>query len=148
MNVYAPCDVKENNTFFENLTDLIPKFPNSTPLIIGDTNVALHPIDSLSGSTRNHKGIKKLMRTHNLLDAYREMNPNKIEYTWHRHPKNLPEQASRIDLALIPSTVHPQKCKIQPLGIDSDHIPLFLKTELEIKNISSLEMKRNHFPMG
>ena len=100
VNVYAPnLDEPE---FFTDIFDRISTTAYINLVIIGDFNVVLEHIDRTEYKVYNHKAAEKIrekMSEYNLVDQWRVMNPNAIQYSWYRYAPKY--SASRIDYALV-----------------------------------------------
>lgn len=124
INIYAPNSTTDRKAFFNKIQKWINKFAlNEEALIIGgDFNYTDRPIldrfnfqdasKYLDPSTSNYK---TLIANHNLHDIWRDMNPNKQQFTY--------RECSRIDKFLISNsyTEYIQKSSILVAGIKTDH---------------------------
>ena len=117
---YIICDIIENNVkitcaaiygpnkddpkFFKNISDLIRE-RSEHKVIIGDFNVTLDVEYDRSNTYHNNEKARdeviNCIEEYNLREIWRERNPEKREYSWHK-AGNL-QKASRIDYALISS---------------------------------------------
>jgi exodeoxyribonuclease-3 len=110
----------------------------------GDLNVAHKQIDV--GSSNVKAGTSYAERTahqeilnEGLVDAWRHLNPNKIEYTWFSNQYNsrAVNRGMRIDSFIMSEELLPQITKIEiiqdaDLVIGSDHSPVLLEINLEV----------------
>lgn len=79
--------------------------------------------------------LKNLIKTHKLIDIWRELNPSKKQFTWQR--KNNRNEATRIDFFLISPQLRPLilSSDIRPAVIShTDHQAISLKIKERQKN--------------
>ena len=130
-------------TWFPKFINIIKKLQQTKPVIIcGDFNVANNPID-LKNPAQNteHAGyilqerrvFNKLLTECKLIDTYRYLYPNKIEYPYFSYRTHARERNAgwRIDYFLCDEKL---KNKIQDSIIlsdveGSDHVPIILTTK-------------------
>ena len=127
--------------FYDNLTDYfrsnLSKKPNS--IIVGDFNTAHKPID-LARPKENEKisGFLPIERTKldNMLslgfvDAFRDLYPDKVQYSWFSHFANARERnvGWRIDYHFVSNSLKPfvKDSLIDNEVKGSDHYPIELK---------------------
>ena len=124
INIYAPNSSTERKVFFNKIQKWINKYAlNEEALIIGgDFNYTDQPsIDRLNlqsvlqSSDQSTPSFKTLVSNYNLHDIWREMNPNKQQFTY--------RECSRIDKFLVSEscTEYIQKSNILTAGIKTDH---------------------------
>ena len=120
-NVYGPND--DNPVFFQQFQSNIEKFENSQLIVGGDFNVVQnYLIDIPSTQNKNNpkaqEVIINLKEELDLIDPWRENNPETRMYTWH----NSRHKQSRLDYFLISTLImqNVQNVKIKP-GYRSDH---------------------------
>ena len=123
-NIYGPSNT-DNPTFFASVFEYIEEMGN--PLIIagGDWNVILDPkLDARNYSSfvsrpRSRKMIFEIMENFELVDAWRELYPNKRGYTWRKFNS---VQQSRLDYFLVSDALLSEinGLKVLP-GYRSDH---------------------------
>lgn len=100
-NIYAPNNVNERNQFFKRMSRWVHRHSNNNEnlIIMGDFNTVTSEIDrssrKIDSTCKSFKDVKSYL---NLDDKWRDLNPDKIEYTWF-NPGNL-LQGSRIDYIL------------------------------------------------
>ena len=122
INIYAPN--KDNPNFFEKLLELTQNELATHLLICGDFNLVLDPDkDSHNYSNVNNPHARakvlQIMSELDLVDLFREFNPEKRRFTWRR--KN-PVKQARLDYFLTSRTMTDlvASCSIQP-SYRSDH---------------------------
>ena len=122
INIYAPNDLTNRKTFFNKVQKWISQFAlNKDEMIIGgDFNcVESHKLDRIETSTyvadTSLKSYMNLKEKLQLSDIWRDMQPNKKQYTY--------LEKSRLDKFLITQECSnlTQKTKIFTAGIRSDH---------------------------
>ena len=122
INIYAPNNPKERKSFFDKIGRWISKFSTNNETIIGgDFNLAeaqndrfkINPQDLQSDVSIS--SYKNLMKNYNLKDVWREMHPDKIQYTF--------REISRLDKFLVSDCLinFVQSSNILHSGIKSDH---------------------------
>ena len=100
IGIYAPTqsNEREQESFFIWLSSEIRELDDALPVIIcGDFNVHLTAADTNNikfRETRACKVLRELMTEMDLLDGWRELNPDKRRFSWRRCQ---PLQQSRID---------------------------------------------------
>jgi exonuclease III len=120
-NIYGPNE--DDPHFFDMLRTKIEQFENTSIILGGDFNVVQnYLLDTLNIKNRNnpnsHERVLNLKQELDLLDPWREENPETRIYTWH----NNQNKQSRLDYFLISSDVKNciEKTNIKP-GYRSDH---------------------------
>lgn len=101
VNVYGPNEDKP--AFYEDLSALIGQFNVDFIILAGDLNFVMNPVtDSLNyvGENNTHakKAFLELSYKYNLIDAWRQVYPNKNQYTWQR---KTPFKAGRLDMFFV-----------------------------------------------
>jgi exodeoxyribonuclease-3 len=110
-------------------------------IFCGDINTAVEEIDLANPKqNRDHVGFKDIEREHirefkkYFLDIWREMNPEKVEYTWWAAITKARERnvGWRIDYFFISKSLEKKVRQIKILGdqYGSDHCPVFLEIDL------------------
>ena len=117
VNVYAPNNCKDRVSFFKELETAVHKYAlNKNNLILGgDFNCALNESDRASSFIDvSSSKLKNVIAHLNLHDVFKELNPEKIDYTYIDPQKRASH--SRIDLWLIANSLisNCQKCEISP----------------------------------
>lgn len=89
--------------------------PDERIILAGDMNVAPDPILDRNPShdaheTQQLQAFQRLLSDHHLVDTWRELHGDKVEFSFHRkqtnpNPKDSGPNASRIDLVLISSSM-------------------------------------------
>ena len=93
VNIYGP-STGDNPLFFEKVYEIINEIGNDVNIIGGDWNCVLNAeIDTINYTNtrarlRSHAKILSSMSKFDLVDAFRELYPNKKEYTWRRFNTN------------------------------------------------------------
>lgn len=129
INVYAPNE--DNPNFFTNLFSEVNKYENPNKLYGGDFNLVLDPLLDKVGVINNPKQnarrvIQQEIQDHDLIDYWRQSNPNTKRYTWmHRKPSFV---GSRLDFWLVSSSLTQfcSKTDVPPAFI-SDHSPITIQ---------------------
>lgn len=133
VNVYGPSGT-DSPLFFETLSNEVESIDNEYVIIGGDWNVALDvQLDVFRykcvSRPRARRRICDMMDVLDLIDIWRDFNPNKRQYTWRRFNST---QQGRLDYFLISEqlTSNVAKVAISP-GYRSDHsiVSLELKTD-------------------
>ena len=125
VNIYAPNNINERKVFFINLLSTMKKLnigQMQSIVIGGDFNTPLENQDKTGASPLNPdviSSINDLYNYFNLIDIWRFLHPDILQYTWHRMR---PLSQSRIDYFLISNNVVDSisNCGIQ-YGVRSDH---------------------------
>lgn len=126
INVYAPNN--DEPEFFQNLFFTVASLPGLY-IMAGDFNCTLNPsLDKSSGVDQSHtksRGvIKQFMKEMNLVDLWREKNPNNKIFSCY---SSTHQSYSRIDYFLVSSLL---KYKLEDVSYDSillsDHSPVSL----------------------
>jgi len=129
LNVYAPTNRDEQLVFYDDLNHLISaNHCTRTPLLIGgDFNCILDPKLDKKGGIPIDKSRDKvsgkiidLLEEFSLIDAWRQVNPNKKAFTWSK--ENPSKIETRLDMWFIPHdwTALIKYCRIVT-SIYSDH---------------------------
>ena len=88
--IYGP---NEDNIFlFDKLSDFLSINDDKSFIIGGDFNTVLnYKVDKKNGRDNTHpkcnKKLSSFLDMHNLIDVWRVLNPNKLQYTWHSNTK-------------------------------------------------------------
>ncbi|HYJ01232.1 MAG TPA: reverse transcriptase family protein, partial [Nitrososphaeraceae archaeon] len=101
--IYAPAQAQEATKFWNEVTKEIIKkqAPKNKHYIIGDLNAHIDP-DKTQRKEKIPKGLKEIMKTHNLIDTYGYLNKDN-QYTFMRiEPNNRNTVKTRVDYILAP----------------------------------------------
>ena len=102
LNIYGP---NEDNIFlFDKLSHFLSINDDKSFIIGGDFNTVLnYKVDKKNGRDNTHpkcnNKLSSILDMHNLIDVWRVLNPNKLQYTWHSNTK--PPIFCRLDYFLI-----------------------------------------------
>ena len=123
INIYGPNT--DDFEFYKKVEDYLLKHNENNFIIGGDFNTVINiDIDKKNGRNDTHKKcrniINSIIETNNLIDIWRLLNPNKMQYTWHSN--TTPIIFSRLDFFLISDNIvnYTNSCKIKA-GYKSDH---------------------------
>ena len=122
MNIYAPSGSENKYARRELFNQPITRWYSSVqpnlPLAGGDFNCVLGRNDArYNAEKKSCLGLQSLVNTFNLSDAFRQLFPNKVEYTFHRA-----DTASRLDRFYLPQFMVPYIHSVQHLPQSfSDH---------------------------
>jgi hypothetical protein len=129
-NIYGPNE--DEPLFFELIRSKLEQFENYSIILGGDYNAVQDFIlDTLNIQNRNnqnsHESVLNLKRGLDLIDPWREENPDFRVYTWH----NSQNKPSRLDYFLISSDItnYVETTNIKP-GYRSDHLIVELTLSL------------------
>ena len=122
-NLYGPNE--DNPLFFEEVFKQIENQENANLIIGGDFNVTLYAKDKLGGQESDIKNsakfLKVQMEENELTDIWRNLNPEKEEYTWMRRA-NKGIQGSRLDFFLANTAMNQILDDVEiKAGCRSDH---------------------------
>jgi exodeoxyribonuclease-3 len=119
-------------------------------VICGDFNTAHQPIDIRNAKQNEHttgflpeerEWISRYLR-HGFHDVYREMNPDRVQYTWWTNLFNARQRniGWRLDYFLVSENLLPQvnKITIHDEILGSDHCPVTLELALKDRERSEL----------
>ncbi len=125
VNLYAPN--KDSPDFFNDLKQNIIQQGNTNIIIVGDWNLLLDPkFDGYNYKHVNNPNarfkVEQLMFELNLIDVWRDENPEARKFTWTKKQDKKIIQMGRLDYFLISNTLIPftNECKILP-GYRTDH---------------------------
>ena len=131
LNLYAPNDQRLRNIFFKSLDDVLKNFSIGLKILAGDYNQTISEIDRYSKANistfKSSTHLHKLIKSHNLIDIWRDMYKSKTQFTWRRRNNT---EKSRIDYFLIDFNLRPSifKTDIRPAQIScTDHQAVSLK---------------------
>ena len=134
INVYAPNNPNDRNSFFKQTSDKIAEYAQGTILLGGDFNEILDPkldqrnrTNIIPKRTKASNSLGNLCKTHKLIDIWRNRNKKKKQFTWKRHALN---EASRIDYFLIQNDLelNTVSCDIRPAQIGkTTHLAVSIK---------------------
>ena len=131
VNLYGPN--RDNPEFYENVQDRILNLQTPNLIMGGDWNLVLNPDKDYKNylhinNPRAQDKVNELMSELNLIDVWREINPETRRYTWHR---NNPSQHSRLDFFLVSdSFISFIKDADIPIGYRTDHSMITLKLQI------------------
>lgn len=100
LNVYAPNEKQNRNTFFKNIDNLLNEKSFGIKLLGGDFNEILNETDRISKTKISCKPCENLLniiKKYSLVDIWKDKNQTKQQYTW-RRTNSL--EKSRIDFWL------------------------------------------------
>ena len=148
VNVYAPNQVKDRNSFFKKLKKILEKTCLGMLLIGGDFNDILSQYDNKT--VKHNKscpvyGLKQLIKSYKLIDIWRIKHPNLLQFTWKRKHNN--NEASRIDFLLIQEELCPfvSSSDIRPAFIKyTDHLAVSIKLRSNTQNKGPGTFKLNN----
>lgn len=143
LNLYVLNSGSGKEDLRDNWDELFHKYlstiENKNLIITGDFNVCHQDIDNYNREKYydNYPGcyefeinnMSKLMKDFNLIDAYRELNPTKRQYTWFnpRIPNQFDNNLGwRLDYFLISKGLDYKDCLIYDDTKYSDHFPIEL----------------------
>ena len=133
MNVYAPNNISDRKTFFSKIHKWIDKFAqNENNLIIGgDFNFTENDLDRYKySSTKDASSTtyKNLIDSKNLNDVWRQMHPNRKQFTY--------KDISRLDKFLVSTEIldNIQRSNIVIPGVKSDHKCVTLVLDFDKSN--------------
>ena len=129
-NVYGPN--RDTPEFYQNIKDILASYQNQNIIIGGDWNLVLDTEKDyknyLHVNNPNARNVViDMIDDLNLIDVWREMNPETLRYTWHRHN---PSQHSRLDYFLVAENLltYVKNTEI-PIGYRSDHSMVSLELQ-------------------
>jgi len=107
VNVYGPNQDSPN--FYTKIGEIIENSEQEYVLICGDLNMVLDPVkDSQNYININNPHAREtflgLLSQYNLIDTYRQFNPDKKRYTWRKRFNNMIKQA-RLDYIIASNTL-------------------------------------------
>ena len=120
-------------TFYQNFFDHVLDFQCEDLIIGGDFNLVLDlDKDKKGGRGRTHSELVKVLQSfmaeHNLMDAWRILNPDSSQYTWRRKK---PEVHCRLDFFLVSQGL---MCNVTraniSVGYKTDHSLITIKVSL------------------
>ena len=105
INIYAPN--KDTPTFYNYVQQLYDSSDCTYTVITGDFNLVLDPLkDSYNymytNNPKSREIVLNLLSNHDMIDIYRHIYPDKLEYTWKRKK---PSKKARLDYFIISSTL-------------------------------------------
>ena len=112
VNIYAPNDCTHQMIFYKSLQERLKKFSNENLVIGGDFNCVLSSLDKKGGKPASEKirvtnEIQRTMTLFNLHDAWRDLFPEQIGFTWR---DNALKVQSRLDYFLVSKQLKPIIC--------------------------------------
>ena len=125
VNVYAPNNATQQVVFLRDLSkEFLSPYANDNLVLGGDSNCTISTLDKKGGRPIHEKKaslneLQSLIKTHNLLDAWRFRNPDQPGFTWANPSMKI---QCRLDYFLISKQLEDRakECKILP-NIFSDH---------------------------
>ena len=136
INIYGPSS-GDNPNFFENIENLITNFNNDKIIIAGDWNCTLNfEIDNKNYSNSMYRSkirekIKDIINHFDLIDIWRENNPEKSAFTWRKFRTT---KQARLDYFLVSENLISQ--------INDSQIDIRYKSD---HSLVSLSIKQNSF---
>ena len=122
VSIYGPNEDDPN--FYTNLSHTIRSYDTDHVIMAGDFNFVINPsIDSYNYAREYNPNAKRvflnLVDEEELVDAWRELNPEKSEYTWAR---NNPIKCGRLDMFFVNANLitSVRNARIKP-GYRTDH---------------------------
>ncbi|KAI6139205.1 Endonuclease/exonuclease/phosphatase, partial [Pisolithus tinctorius] len=124
LNMYAPNDPSENQSFWETIHDSLLNLPQPD-VLLGDFNIMEDSIDRLPAHPDYANAINSLraLKSHlNLQDGWRQTNPSDIAFTYTQSARQ-GGRASRIDCIYTLESVIPfcKEWSITPSAMHTDH---------------------------
>ena len=126
--IYGPNE--DTPTFFSDLAfKKIEQWEPEFSIFLGDFNVTLNPsLDNKNYVTDNNPqariALKDKMEEYNLIDIFRELNPDTTKFSWKKHREL---KFARLDYFLISTSLLPYIVKADILTTAfSDHSPIVL----------------------
>ncbi len=102
LNVYGPAVKAERSNFLSELQYIIEKLDNPNFVLLGDFNMYIEEkFDNVCGIAHDSaetKNFKKWVQNHQLTDAWRYFNQNKMDFTFSRPT---PFVARRLDFCFV-----------------------------------------------
>ena len=103
VNIYAPNDLSQQVKFFKLVQHHLQDFSEETVIIGGDFNCSLSDNDKKGGNPITQKAsvikeIEHLCSCHNLIDIWRQLNPQLESFTWRNKSHKI---QCRLDFFLI-----------------------------------------------
>ena len=122
VNIYAPNKDGERVTFFTELLQVLATRRYDKIIIGGDFNTTLGHKDKIGGKRKNYKSSKQLnnlMDSLELLDVWRKLHANEIDYSWSQ-PN--PRVMCRLDFFLVSKSICPfvESCTMRHMPL-TDH---------------------------
>ena len=127
--------MSKRNTFFKQVDRFIKENSIGQIILAGDYNDILSKIDT-KNSYQSKKfdkpvlNLKSMIKTHKLIDIWRQKNKTKTQFTWNRKDKF---EATRIDYFLVSTEIlmNLYSCDIRPIVLKyTDHNSISLKLKL------------------
>ena len=137
VNIYAPNDVYQQVLFFKELQHQLKDYAEETIIIGGDFNCTLTDIDKdgnpFSRKTPVIQEINNLFNMYELIDIWRQRNPNEEKFTWRNNSFKIQCRLdySSISRQLVNLT---KKCTIA-FAPETDHSAIFI-------HLQSAELKQ------
>jgi exonuclease III len=134
INIDAPNNMSKRNTFFKQVDRCIKEHIIGQIIPAGDYDI-LSKIDT----TKSYQcqkfdkpvlNLKSMIKTHRLIDIWRQKNKTKTQFTWNRKDKF---EATRIDYFLVSTEIlmNLYSCDIRPIVLKhTDHNSISLKPKL------------------
>ena len=97
INLYGPNN--DTPSFYDNITEIINEFDNTFNIICGDWNLIQDPLLDMKhyfriNNPKSREKVLNMKEKENLIDPWRDANPNKHAYTWRQRT---PLKLSRLD---------------------------------------------------
>lgn len=132
ITIYGPNEDDPN--FYEKISDTFEEFNNRHTIVVGDFNLVINSdVDYTNylhiNNPKTREKVLEMVSTYNLLDVFREINPDKLRYTW-RKPN--PFKQARLDFFLISQSLLSmvEECNILT-SYRSDHSPVMLNLKFD-----------------
>ena len=129
VNIYGP-SYGDNDRFFENINDILNDFDENYILIGGDFNCVLDlnkdrkNYTSMNNRPNSRAKILDIMGKYNLVDIYRNLNPDKEMFTWRKFNQN---KQARLDYFLLSNDLTNEVKEVKTINrYKSDHSPVII----------------------
>jgi len=127
--------MKKRNTFFKQVDRFINEYSIGQIILAADYNDILSKIDTkfFYQSKKFDKpvhNLKSMIKSHKLIDIWRQKNKTKTQFTWNRKDKS---EATRIDYFLVSTEIlmNSYSSDIRPIVLKfTDHNSISLKLKL------------------
>ncbi|EKM75935.1 hypothetical protein AGABI1DRAFT_94557 [Agaricus bisporus var. burnettii JB137-S8] len=126
LNVYAPTNMRESRTFWNNLWEMWTNTDSTLPfpdIILGDFNITEHPQDRCNGRWDNQEtvdALQNLMKAFQMKDGWRDTFPNTQTFTMVHNGNHHQSRLDRIYIA-EEQTNRAHEWTIDDVPIPTDH---------------------------
>lgn len=135
VNVYAPNNKKERNSFFKKVKTFVSEKSLGQIILGGDFNDILSERDTKcrklgKKSTNPVNSLKNVIKSLKLVDIWRDLNKTKTQFTWSRKNRS---ESTRIDYFLVSPEIRKNcsSCDIRPIVSKlTDHNCVSMKINL------------------